>query len=103
MSEIIQNPNSKTQNPMTVTEAIQTFRAVRRFADRALPDDVIRAILNAGRRAQSSKNTQPWQFVAVRDRETLRQLSTCGAFAGHLAGAAVGVALVASGETPYDL
>ncbi len=88
---------------MNVTDAVRTFRAVRQFTDQPLPDDVTRAILNAGRRAQSSKNTQPWLFVAVRERETLRQLSKCGTYAGHLAGAALGVVLVATSETPYDL
>lgn len=85
----------------TVEDAIRTKRAVRRFTDQPLPDEVIRAILNAGRRAQSSKNTQPWSFVAVRDRETLKKLSECGTYAGHLAGAALGVVLVARQE-PAD-
>src|SRR3954452_4611027 len=88
---------------MNVGDAIKSFRAVRQFADRPLPEDVVEQILNAGRRSQSSKNTQPWQFVAVRDRDTLTQLSTTGAYAGHLAGAALGVVLVAEGEVAYDL
>lgn len=79
----------------SVEEAIRTKRAVRRFTDQPIPEEAIRAILNAGRRAQSSKNTQPWSFVAVRDQGTLKQLSETGDFAGHLAGAALGVALVA--------
>ncbi|HEV7126179.1 MAG TPA: nitroreductase family protein [Ktedonobacterales bacterium] len=79
---------------MDVVEAIRTKRAVRQFATRPLPDEAILAILNAGRRAQSSKNTQPWHFVAVSERDTLRQLSTTGDFAGHLAGAALGVMFV---------
>ena len=54
----------------------------------------MRKILNAGRRAQSSKNTQPWNFVAVQDKKRLLDLSACGAYAGHLAGSALGVAIV---------
>ena len=77
-----------------VSDAISSIRAVRRFAETPLPDDAVRAILNAGRRAQSSKNGQPRHFVAVREKQTLKQLSECGDFAGHLAGAALGVALV---------
>jgi len=79
---------------MNVTDAIRTKRAVREFADRKLANEDIRAILDAGRRAQSSKNTQPWHFIAVTGRESLKSLSECGKFAGHLAGAALGVALV---------
>ena len=79
---------------MNVIEAIRTKRAVRVFQDRPLPDEVIDAILTAGRRAQSSKNTQPWHFVAVRQRATLTALSQMGTFAAHLAGAALGVVIV---------
>jgi nitroreductase len=48
---------------MNVSEAIRMKRAVRQFADRPLPEEIVLAILNAGRRAQSSKNTQPWHFI----------------------------------------
>ncbi len=78
----------------SVEETIRTKRAVRRFTERPLPEDVAHAILTAGRRAQSSKNTQPWSFVVVRDRARLKDLSECGTYAGHLAGAAMGVAIV---------
>jgi nitroreductase len=79
---------------MNVTDAIRTKRAVRQFQDRPLPEEAVLAILNAGRRAQSSKNTQPWHFIAVRDRITLKALSELGTYAGHLAGAALGVAIL---------
>ncbi|HEV2237286.1 MAG TPA: nitroreductase family protein [Ktedonobacterales bacterium] len=82
---------------MDVSAAIQTKRAVRRFAPTPLPEEVARAILNAGRRAQSSKNSQPWQFIAVTDRDTLRRLAGTGTYADHLAGAALGVVLVTAG------
>lgn len=80
---------------MDVVEAIGMFRAVRRFDPRPLSEEAVRTILNAGRRAQSSKNAQPAQLIAITDRDTLTRLSTTGDFAGHLAGAALGVALVA--------
>ncbi len=84
-------------------EAILTIRAVREFSDRPVEDDVIRRILNAGRRSQSSKHTQPWQFVVVRRKETLAELSRCGTYAGHLAGAEFAVALVSPVDNHYDL
>lgn len=88
---------------MDVAEAIRTKRAVREFTAQPLSEEAMRAILNAGRRAQSSKNTQPWHFVAVRDREALRQLSECGTYAGHLAGAAFAVALITSQPDGFDI
>ena len=88
---------------MDVSKAIRTKRAVRRFQDRPVPDEVIEQVLHAGRRAQSSKNDQPWQFIVVRNRETLAQLATCGQYAGHLAGAAFAVALVSNTEWAFDI
>jgi nitroreductase len=79
---------------MEVSQVIRTKRAVRQFADKPLPDDAVLAILNAGRRAQSSKNEQIWQFIAIRDKTILKALSECGKWAGHLAGAALGVAIL---------
>jgi nitroreductase len=69
---------------MTVSELIRTKRAVRQFTDEPLADEAIRSILHAGRRAQSSKNTQPWHFIAIRDRATLRGLAECGVYAGQV-------------------
>jgi len=79
---------------MNVSDAIRLKRAVRSFSDQPLPEDIILAILNAGRRAQSSKNTQPWHFIAISDKTVLQGLSECGQWAGHLAGAALGVAIL---------
>ena len=79
---------------MNVSEAIRLKRAVRKFQDTPLPADVIQSILNAGRRSQSSKNNQAWQFIAIQDKETLKALSQCGEWAGHIAGAALCVAIL---------
>lgn len=79
---------------MNVSEAIRTKRAVREFLDRPLPEEAVTAILNAGRRSQSSKNEQAWQFIAVRDKSILKELSRCGEWAGHLAGAALAVVIL---------
>ena len=75
-------------------EAIDSIRAVRAFADVALPPAELERILNAGRRAGSAKNLQRWAFVVVADRSRLADLSAVGPYAGHLAGAAVAIALV---------
>lgn len=83
---------------MDVWEAIRTKRAVRQYTGQPLPDAVVARILDAGRRAQSSKNTQPWDFIAIRDRETLVRLSTTAQWMGHAAGAALNVALIAPAE-----
>jgi len=79
---------------MEVRTAIATRRVVRAFDDRPLGPEALHAILDAGRRAGSAKNRQRWDFIVVGDRERLSDLADVGPWAGHIAGAAVAVALV---------
>lgn len=79
---------------MNTLEAIRTKRAIRTFEDRLLSEEAINDILNAGRLAQSAKNTQPWKFIAVQDKSILDELSKRGQFSNHLAGAALGVVIL---------
>ena len=85
-----------------VWRAILTKRAVRKFAPRSLAPEHLDRILRAGRRAGSSKNLQRWDFVVCRDRDHLEELSKVGPWAGHLAGAAVGIALVTPDPAAAD-
>ncbi len=92
----------------TLFELVKTKRSVREFDGKPLPAEVVWQILEAGRLSGSAKNMQPWHFVAVGRRETLAALAQCGMFAGHLAGAALGVALVTPDPflrltVPFDL
>jgi nitroreductase len=79
---------------MDVFEAIRTKRAVRKFLEKPLSEETMRTILNAGRRSQSSKNNQDWRFIAITEKGILKELSQCGEWAGHLAGAAMAVAIL---------
>ncbi len=59
---------------MEVFEAVRTVLAVRNYQDRRVPPDSVRRIVGAGRLTASSMNAQPWHFIVVEDRDTLRQL-----------------------------
>jgi nitroreductase len=96
---------------MQTWEAIRSRRNVRSFEDRPVPDDHLDEILEAGRRSPSSQNWQPWDFVVVTDRDQLVRLSQVWQGAGHVAGSAATIAVVASppeqerrrGTLYYDL
>lgn len=88
---------------MSVAEAIRRKRAIRSYRPEPVPDEVIEAILGAGRRAQSSKNSQPWTFILVTDREQLQRVSTAGNFAAHVPSAAFLVVLVGTEGYEFDL
>lgn len=60
---------------MDAQEAIRTVLAVRQFRDTPIPDEVVREIVEAGRLTASSQNGQPWHFIVVRNRDTLRKLT----------------------------
>lgn len=59
---------------MDVFEAIRTALAVRRYENKPVLEATVRRIVEAGRLTGSAMNEQPWHFIVVRDRETLRQL-----------------------------
>ena len=79
---------------METWTAIDSIRVVREFDARPLPEDHLMRIIDAGRRAGSSKNLQRWAFILIRDRDRLMELAKAGPFAGHVASAAAVVALV---------
>lgn len=58
---------------MEVFETVQTVLAVRSYQDKAVPPDVVRRIVEAGRLTGSSMNGQPWHFVVVENRERFGQ------------------------------
>lgn len=95
---------------MEVYQAIKGNRSVRQFTDQPVPRADIQQIVNAGRLSGSAKNKQPWEFVVVTNRETLQNLSACGPWCGHLAGAAFAVVMITPDlhtpptlTTPFDL
>jgi nitroreductase len=79
---------------MDAYKSIITHRAVRDFQETPIPEEALHRILQAGRMSGSSKNTQPWTFIVIRERATLEALSKCGNFAQHLLGAPLAIAIV---------
>jgi nitroreductase len=88
---------------MQTWEAITSRRNVRSFADRPVPPADLDQILEAGRRAPSSRNWQPWDFILVTDRDQLRDLARVGPGAGHAAGAAAAIVVIGpAGDNPFQ-
>ncbi len=80
---------------MQTWEAIRSRRNVRSFSGRPIADDHLDEILESGRRAPSSQNWQPWDFILVRQREQLVQLAQVWQGAGPFAHSASTIALIA--------
>ena len=56
-------------------DVITKRRSIRKYKDIEIPDEHIIQMLEAARLAPSTNNTQPWQYVAVKDPETIGLLS----------------------------
>ena len=80
--------------------AIASRREVRKYADRPIPPEVERRILDAGRLAGSAVNRQPWRFLVVEDPELRARLAECVFAPDNIRGAALVVAVVVSGKGP---
>jgi nitroreductase len=76
-------------------DAIRSRRNVRSYAEGAIAPEDLDRILEAGRRTPSAGNRQAWDFVVCTDREQLTRLARVWLAAGHVAGSAVTIALVA--------
>ena len=84
---------------MDVFLAIVSKREVRAYADRALPDDAVRRLLEAGRLAGSSRNRQARRFVVLRDGALARAGEAVWS-PENVRGAALAVAIVIRGKGP---
>jgi nitroreductase len=85
---------------MDVFDAVRTLLAVRSYQDRAVPEDVIRRIVEAGHLTASANNKQPWHFIVVQSRDTLRELGALARTGPYIAQAAFAIVVVVE-NTPY--
>ena len=65
---------------LTVMEAIQRRRSIRKFKPDPVPDELINQILEAARLAPSGSNRQPWRFQIIKDPALKERISNETAF-----------------------
>lgn len=75
--------------------AVASRREVREYADRELPEEVVRRILDAGRLAGSARNRQPWRFLIVEDPDARARLAEAVYEPANVRGAKLVVAILA--------
>lgn len=85
---------------MDIFDAIRTDLAVREYRDAPIPDAVAREIVEAGRLTASGGNRQPWRFIVVRDKDTLRKLAALAPTGPYIAQAPLAI-VVATTQSPY--
>ena len=87
---------------MEVFDAVRTVLAVRNYQDKPVPPEVVRRIVEAGRLTGSSMNRQPWHFIVVENRDTLRQLGALAKTGPYIAQAPLAI-VVAIERTMFSV
>jgi len=87
---------------MNALRPIRRVSQIRQYAPDAVPDDVLAQLLELARWTGSSRNSQPWHFVVVRDRDTLRTIASLRPNINWAASAPVGIAIVLDGASPMS-
>jgi nitroreductase len=85
---------------MDAITAIRTVRVIRRYKAEPLTDEELHALADAARKTGSSKNQQRWDFITIRDPESLRRLSGTTIYAKHLPSAGGAIALIVEAPDP---
>jgi nitroreductase len=78
-------------------DRIRTVRQIRQYASEEVPDAVVKQLLRVAQWTGSSRNTQPWHFVVVKDKDRLSKISQLRTPINWLAGASIGIAIVLDG------
>jgi len=73
---------------------IRTKPDSREYTGQEITEESLQRILQAGRMAGSSKNTQPWHFIVLRDDARKAELAACGDFAKHVPSAPLVIAVI---------
>lgn len=89
--------------PRERVRSLLRTRQVREFTDESPTDAEVEALTEVARWSGSSRNSQPWRFIVIRDRDVLRRLHDAGTpETRSLRTAPAAIAIVLSGD-PADL
>ena len=87
----------KSRDRSSALEPIRRVSQIRQYSADPVPDDVIDQLLELARWTGSAKNSQPWRFIVVRDKDRLKKLGALRPPIGWLASAPLGIAIVLDG------
>ena len=85
--------NTAWEADMEVWDALRTRLTVRQFKPDPVPDEIVTKLLQVGLWSPSSRNRQPWHFVVIRDRATLRKIGGITTYGPFLADAPIAIAI----------
>src|SRR5688572_12699083 len=85
-------------NAREVIEELRKVRQIRQYRPDPVPEDLVQELLEVARWTGSSRNTQPWHFIVITDKEQLRKISELRPPINWVAEAPLAIAIVLDGE-----
>ena len=82
------------KNQMDIETIIYRRLALRSFNSEEIPSDIIMKILKAGQQSASSKNSQPWHVIIIKDKKKLLKLSECTNSGSFIKDATIALAVI---------
>lgn len=61
---------------MNTLQALHTRRSIRKYLSRPVEEEKVKLILESAMLAPSARNTQPWHFIVVNERQILNDIAT---------------------------
>jgi nitroreductase len=75
-------------------ELIKSRRSIRRYQDKPISNELLQKLLEAAHWAPSAHNSQPWEFIILKDEEAKRRIAEVAYWGKFLSKAPVGIAVV---------
>ncbi|MEJ5227240.1 nitroreductase family protein [Thermodesulfovibrio sp.] len=72
---------------MDIFDIIKNRRSIRKYKDEIPPEDLIKKCIEAALYAPSARNSQPWYFIIVKEKDKIAQLSKAQPYTKFLEGA----------------
>jgi len=83
---------------LDLLKAIKTRRSIRRFKPTSIPDHLINLVIDAARHAPSANDTQPWEFIIVKDKRVKEQLAKTHTWSSFIKDAPVCIVVLGNEE-----
>ncbi len=83
-------------------DEMKKVRQARQYRPDPVPDEILAELLEVARWTGSSRNTQPWHFIVVTDKQQLHDLSQVRTPINWVAEAPLAIAIVLNGASPIS-
>lgn len=89
---------ARVENVEQVISELKQVRQVRQYTPEPVSQDILDQLLEIARWSGSARNTQPWRFIVINDKEKLRQVSQVRPTINWVAGAPLAIAITLNGS-----